>query len=76
MNRLEQLAGEVAVVTPLRRNETATSALVPWAIVEEIREQLTLRGYDWEAAALELRRLHEKRRRGALALGSKKLETK
>ncbi len=55
MTRLEQLAGEVAILAPIRRNKWAVDATIPWDVIEDIRAEMERLEIDWLALALKLR---------------------
>jgi hypothetical protein len=61
MTKLEQLAAEVALVTPLNHQPWAVQAYVPWTIIDEIRFELTRTGVDWRAARKRMKGIERER---------------
>lgn len=49
-SHLERLAAEVAISAPPTPHVDAVCAYIPWAVINEIRNELELRGFDWRAA--------------------------
>lgn len=46
-DRLIAMALELAVKAPAKRRPAATTAAVPWATIEELRQLLDDVGFDW-----------------------------
>jgi hypothetical protein len=49
VTKLEKLAAEIAIIPPIRKNEAATSAYIPWEVIEALRAELAASGFDWRA---------------------------
>jgi hypothetical protein len=61
LRALARLAAEVATCAPLRHNDYTPSALIPWPVIDAIRQELDGAGIDWRAA----RKAYEKALRDA-----------
>lgn len=62
---LAYLAALVAVEAPARANKWASTARIPWDLVEHIRDTLSLDGFDWKQAAIERKHREDERKRAA-----------
>lgn len=59
LTRLVNIAGQICIVTPRRKNKSSPQAYVPWSLVLELRELLTEMGVDLERARATFERLSE-----------------
>jgi hypothetical protein len=58
---LARLARLVAIEAPLKRNQFAHCAYIPWVTIEEIRTAMEREGFDWRAAVERRLKLERQR---------------
>lgn len=59
---LEKLAAQVAIRVPIKRGKYSVSARVSWDLIETLRRELETRGFDWQAARVDMLRILVKNR--------------
>lgn len=66
MNRnlkiLEKLLVEVAICPPLKKNQYAYNATIPWDLVERIRSEVEAMGVDWRGVKKTMHEIIQRRR--------------
>lgn len=60
--QLAYLAALVAIEAPASANQNASTAKIPWELIDRIRELLAESGMDWRKAALERARVEHRRK--------------
>jgi hypothetical protein len=59
---LAYLAALVAVEAPVQANKYASTAKIPWHLIDALREVLAKDGFDWRKAASEAAHIERERR--------------
>lgn len=61
LSQLEKLAVEVAISAPVTQGKYSVTAGIPWAVVKDIRVELSRHGIDWKEIRKEMLRIKKER---------------
>lgn len=65
LRHVARLAGEIAIMTPDRRNPHSYYAYVPWMLINELRTTLNELGIDWIATQRHMHKIAREQKKSA-----------